>query len=59
LKPSGTLVLSGLLLRDVPGVLAAYGMQGWKLSARSAREGWATLVLKRNGAAPRPRRALF
>ncbi len=57
LKPSGTLVLSGLLLRDVPGVLAAYGMQGWKLSARSAREGWATLVLKRNGAAPRPRRA--
>ena len=53
LKPSGTLILSGLLLRDVAGVVAAYGMQGWRLNRRSAREGWATLVLKRNGAASR------
>ncbi len=56
LKPDGVLVLSGLLIRDVPGVLAAYRMQGWTLSRRSAREGWATLVLKRRGAAPKPRR---
>jgi ribosomal protein L11 methyltransferase len=54
LRPSGTLVLSGLLLRDVAGVLAAYRMQGWTLARRSSREGWATLVLRRRGAAPRP-----
>ena len=59
LKPSGALILSGLLLKDVPGVLAAYRMQGWMLCARTAREGWATLVLKRNGAAPRPRRQMW
>ena len=56
LKPSGALILSGLLIKDVPGVLAAYRMQGWMLNRQTAREGWATLVLKRNGAAPRPRR---
>lgn len=54
LKPSGALVLSGLLLRDVPGVLAAYRLQGWTLARRSAREGWATLLLKRQGASARP-----
>lgn len=54
LKPSGALVLSGLLLRDVPGVLAAYRLQGWTLARRSAREGWATLVLRRQGASARP-----
>jgi ribosomal protein L11 methyltransferase len=54
LRPSGTLVLSGLLLRDVAGVLAAYRMQGWTLARRSSREGWATLVLRRRGAAQRP-----
>ncbi len=59
LKPSGALILSGLLLKDVPGVLAAYRMQGWTLAAKTAREGWATLVLKRNGAAPRPRRQIW
>ena len=56
LKPSGALILSGLLIKDVPGVLAAYRMQGLMLNRQTAREGWATLVLKRNGAAPRPRR---
>ncbi len=56
LKPSGALILSGLLLKDVAGVLAAYRMQGWTLNRQAAREGWATLVLKRNGAASRPRR---
>jgi ribosomal protein L11 methyltransferase len=50
---SGTLILSGLLMRDVPGVLAAYRMQGLTLAARAEREGWATLVMKRGGASPR------
>jgi ribosomal protein L11 methyltransferase len=56
LAPGGTLILSGLLLKDVPGVLAAYRMQGLTLSAHGAREGWATLILKRGGAASQPRR---
>jgi ribosomal protein L11 methyltransferase len=52
----GTLVLSGLLAHDVPGVLSAYAAQGWRLNRRYDLEGWAALVLKRRGAAPRPRR---
>lgn len=56
LAPGGTLVLSGLLERDVPGILAAYRMQGLALRRRSVREGWATLVLRRGGAAPCPRK---
>ncbi|MGL4974985.1 MAG: 50S ribosomal protein L11 methyltransferase, partial [Bosea sp. (in: a-proteobacteria)] len=55
LAPGGTLILSGLLMMDVPGVLAAYRMQGLTLSYRTEREGWATLVLKRGGAAARPK----
>ncbi len=57
LAPGGTLILSGLLMMDVPGVLAAYRMQGLSLSYRSEREGWATLVLKRGGAAARPKQS--
>jgi ribosomal protein L11 methyltransferase len=53
---NGSLVLSGLLTRDVPGVLAAYAAQGWRLQRRYDLEGWAALVLKKGGAAPRPRR---
>jgi ribosomal protein L11 methyltransferase len=56
LSPDGVLILSGLLLRDVPGVLAAYRLQGLSLARRSEREGWATLVLRRGGAGFRPRR---
>lgn len=56
LKPSGVLILSGLLIRDVAGVLAAYRMRGWTLASKGQREGWVALVLKRSGAAPRPRR---
>lgn len=48
------LVLSGLLARDVAGVLSAYAAQGFALARRTDREGWATLMLKRGGAAPRP-----
>ena len=55
LAPAGTLILSGLLERDVPGVLSAYAAQGLALRRRSVLEGWATLVLRRGGAAPRAR----
>ena len=51
----GTIILSGLLYRDVPGVLSAYGHQGWYLQRRYDLEGWAALVLKRGSARPQPR----
>lgn len=51
----GTLVLSGLLARDVPGVLSAYAAQGFRLLRRRDLEGWAALALRRGGAAPRRR----
>jgi ribosomal protein L11 methyltransferase len=56
LKPSGVLILSGLLVKDVAGVLAAYRMRGWTLASKGQREGWVALMLRRSGAAPRPRR---
>ena len=46
------LVLSGLLGRDVPGVLAAYRAQNFFLGQRSDIDGWATLRLSRNGSCP-------
>jgi ribosomal protein L11 methyltransferase len=51
--PEAELVLSGLLIRDVPGVLSAYRAQGYALRERRDIEGWSTLVLKRGGV-PRP-----
>ena len=44
------LILSGLLGRDVAGVLAAYRAQGFSLYQRGDIDGWATLVLRRCGA---------
>jgi ribosomal protein L11 methyltransferase len=55
--PDGRLVLSGLLARDVPGVVSAYAAQGWRLSRRYDLDGWAALVLTRSGAKPSPRLA--
>ena len=52
----GTLILSGLLGPDVPGVLSAYAHQGWYLQRRYNLEGWAALVLKRGNLHARPRR---
>lgn len=46
-------VLSGLLAPDVPGVLTAYGAQGFSLARRIDLEGWATLLMRVGGAAPR------
>ncbi len=51
--PDAEIVLSGLLARDVPGVLTAYRAQGFSLWRRRDIEGWATLLLRGSGAAPR------
>jgi ribosomal protein L11 methyltransferase len=56
LAPGGDVVLSGLLARDVPGVLSAWAAQGFALARRRDLDGWATLLLRRGGAAPRPLR---
>jgi ribosomal protein L11 methyltransferase len=57
LAPGGTLIVSGLLPGDVPGVLAAYAAQGLRLSRRSLIEGWATLDMRKGGVGPRPVRS--
>ena len=49
-SPGAELVLSGLLARDVAGVLAAYRAQGFYLRERGDIDGWAALVLGRGGA---------
>jgi ribosomal protein L11 methyltransferase len=51
--PRVELILSGLLARDVPCVLSAYAAQGFALAERRDIDGWATLVLRRGGAAAR------
>jgi ribosomal protein L11 methyltransferase len=51
------LVLSGLLPRDVPGILSSYGAQGFSLARRCDIEGWVTLLLRRSGSAPQRARA--
>lgn len=56
LSSNGTLILSGLLVMDVAGVVSTYRHQGVYLASHSQREGWATLVMKKGGAARRPRR---
>jgi ribosomal protein L11 methyltransferase len=53
--PGGTLILSGLLASDVNQVAFAYRQMGLHLARTSLREGWATLVLKHNGAGFRRR----
>lgn len=56
LTRDGDLILSGLLVRDIPGVLAAYRANGVTLVAETRREGWVMLHMKKGGAGPRPRR---
>jgi ribosomal protein L11 methyltransferase len=53
--PGADVVLSGLLARDVPGVLSSYRAQGFALSSRRDIDGWASLHLRTGGAAPTPR----
>jgi ribosomal protein L11 methyltransferase len=43
------LILSGLLSRDVPGIVSAYRANGFALREQTRIEGWATLVLHRAG----------
>ncbi len=50
----GTLILSGLLKQDVPGILSAYGTQGWRLNRRYDLDGWVALAMRKGGAAARP-----
>ena len=43
----GEIILSGLLARDVNGVVSAYRAQGFKLARRISLEGWASLLMRR------------
>ncbi len=43
----GEAIISGLLLADVPGVLASWRAQGFYLAERMDLEGWASLRLRR------------
>ena len=45
--PRADVILSGLIARDVPGVVGAYQRQGVALSRRLAIDGWVTLLMQR------------
>ena len=45
--PGADLILSGLLIEDVPGVLSSYRAQGFALEWKMVLEGWATLMLRK------------
>ncbi len=45
------LILSGLLPRDVPGILSSFGTQGFALDRRGLLEGWAALHLRKRSRA--------
>jgi ribosomal protein L11 methyltransferase len=47
MAPGGEVILSGLLNRDVPGVISAYRAQGLQLRARIEIEGWVTLLMQK------------
>ncbi len=55
--PGASLILSGLLARDVPGVVSAYRAQGFALAQRIDLEGWAALHMQRRGTAGRALRS--
>jgi len=46
-SPQGEAIVSGLLLADVPGVLASWRAQNFFLAERIDLEGWASLRLRR------------
>ena len=50
--PAAQIVLSGLLARDVAGILSAYAAQHFTLTRRIDIDGWATLLLTRRGLRP-------
>jgi ribosomal protein L11 methyltransferase len=45
--PDGDVIVSGLLIADVPGVLASWRAQGFYLAERIDLEGWGSLRLRR------------
>ncbi|MGH6794074.1 MAG: 50S ribosomal protein L11 methyltransferase, partial [Methylocella sp.] len=45
--PGADIILSGLIGRDVSGLVAAYGRQGIALARRIDIDGWATLLMRR------------
>jgi ribosomal protein L11 methyltransferase len=47
LKPGGEIVLSGLLGRDVPGIISAYRTQNLRRIGELDIDGWATLLMRR------------
>ena len=47
MSADGEAIVSGLLLADVPGVLASWRAQGFDLAERIELEGWASLRLRR------------
>jgi ribosomal protein L11 methyltransferase len=47
LAPGGEIILSGLLPRDVPGIVCTYGAQHLALVRRLNVEGWITLLMRR------------
>jgi ribosomal protein L11 methyltransferase len=47
ISADGEAIVSGLLLADVPGVLASWRAQGFHLAERIELEGWASLRLRR------------
>jgi ribosomal protein L11 methyltransferase len=47
--PGAEIILSGLIGRDVPGVAAAYRTRGFALARLIDIDGWATLLLRRDG----------
>ena len=47
--PGAAIILSGLIARDVAGVVAAYGAQGIALARRIDIDGWATLLMQSSG----------
>ena len=47
ISAEGDAIVSGLLLADVPGVLASWRAQGFHLAERIELEGWASLRLRR------------
>jgi ribosomal protein L11 methyltransferase len=47
IAPEGEAIVSGLLLSDAPGALAAWRAQGFCLAERIELEGWASLRLRR------------
>ncbi len=47
LEPGGDIILSGLLGRDVPGIISAYRTQNLRLVARLDIDCWATLLMRR------------